>query len=73
MVCNTICLIYSNIILQNKEAKSMHLDGILALVLQHYQTALWRRYFLLTLLLQHPFSAITSPPLPEKCLALNGT
>ena len=51
----------------------MYLDGILALVLQHYQTALWRRYFLLTLLLKHPFSAISSSPLPEKCLALNGS
>ena len=36
-------------------------------------TALWKRYFLLTLLLQHPFSAISSSPLPEKCLALNGS
>ena len=44
----------------------MYLDGILALVLQHYQTALWRRYFLLTLLLKHPFSAISPSPLPQK-------
>ncbi|XP_077025782.1 maestro heat-like repeat-containing protein family member 1 isoform X4 [Tamandua tetradactyla] len=37
LVCNTIYLSYSKIILETKEAISVHLEAMLALVLQHYQ------------------------------------
>ncbi|XP_058138569.1 maestro heat-like repeat-containing protein family member 1 isoform X1 [Dasypus novemcinctus] len=36
LVCNTICLIYNKIILENQETIFMHLEAILTLVLQHY-------------------------------------
>ena len=37
---NTICLSYSKIIVENKGAIFMYLDGILALVLQHYHNCI---------------------------------
>ncbi|XP_037702578.1 maestro heat-like repeat-containing protein family member 1 [Choloepus didactylus] len=37
LVCNTIYLSYNRIILETKKAISVHLEGILTLVLQHYQ------------------------------------
>ncbi|KAM5332407.1 maestro heat-like repeat-containing protein family member 7 [Glossophaga mutica] len=40
MVHSTICLIYGKIIVEHKGAIFMHLDGILALVLQHYRSCI---------------------------------
>ncbi|XP_035872135.1 maestro heat-like repeat family member 5 [Phyllostomus discolor] len=40
MVCNTICFIYGKIIVKHKGAIFIHLDGILALVLQHYHNCI---------------------------------
>ena len=40
MMSNTICLSYSKIIVENKGAIFMYLDGILALVLQHYHNCI---------------------------------
>ncbi|XP_016070691.1 PREDICTED: maestro heat-like repeat-containing protein family member 1 [Miniopterus natalensis] len=40
LVCNTIYLSYSKIILESKGAIFMHLDAILALVLQHYHNCI---------------------------------
>ncbi|KAM5332409.1 maestro heat-like repeat-containing protein family member 1 [Glossophaga mutica] len=40
VVHNTICLIYGKIIVEHKGAIFMHLDGILALVLQHYHNCI---------------------------------
>nr|KAF6495895.1 hypothetical protein HJG63_010212 [Rousettus aegyptiacus] len=40
LVCNTVYLSYSKIILESKGAIFMHLDAILALVLQHYHNCI---------------------------------
>ena len=50
----------------------MHLDGILALVLQHYHNCIEEKVLLAYSSSPVIFSFISSPPLPEKCLALNG-
>lgn len=74
LVCNTIYLSYSKIILESKGAIFMHLDAILALVLQHYHNCILEKVLpaYSTSPTSHLCHLFSSPP-RKRCLALNGS
>lgn len=74
LVCNTIYLTYSKIILESKGAIFGHLDAILALILQHYHNCILEKVLpAYSTSTRSHFCHLLSYCTRKSCLALSGS